>query len=68
MKIVNAATQTQSTAEFFITCDGDIVDTEAECFGDCVGKVVVDSFFVGSLDDMRKAARTKYFNNTKGSF
>lgn len=61
MKTVNAATQTENTAEFFITFDGDIVDSEDECFGECHGKVIVDSFFVGSIEEMRKQALQKYF-------
>ena len=61
MKNVNAATQTESTATFYVCVYGDIFDTaeEAEITG-LAGTVTVDGFFVGSMDDMRRSALAKY--------
>ena len=61
MKNVNAATQTESAATFYVCVYGDIFDTaeEAEITG-LAGTVTVDGFFVGSMDEMRRAALSKY--------
>ncbi len=60
MKTVNASTS-ENTTTFFISIDGDIFDTkaEAEDFG-IAGKVIVDDFYCGSLQEMRMAALEKF--------
>ncbi len=60
MKIVNGATA-ENTAVFFVDVEGDIFDTaeEAQACG-LAGQVIVDSFFVGRLDDMRARALRIY--------
>lgn len=62
MKTINAATDHANTASFFVDSDGDIYGTHADAseFGICVAEVIVDSLYVGSLDDMRAAALRKY--------
>ena len=51
-----------NTASFFITNDGDIVDTieDAEMTGWAIAEVIVHGFYVGSLDDMRQNAMELY--------
>lgn len=63
IKTVNAATSKDNTATFYISCDGDIFDTrdEAEITGPISGVIIVDGFYCGSLDDMRSAAKEKFF-------
>ena len=62
MKTINAATDQNNTASFFIDADGDIFDTleEASEVSSCVAEIVVDGLYVGSLDEMRAAALRKY--------
>jgi len=61
MKNVYAARQPKGTATFYVCVYGDIFDTaeEAEITG-LAGTVTVDGFFVGSMDEMRRAALSKY--------
>ena len=65
----NYSTQNENIAKFYICIDGDIHDTkeDADITG-CVAEVIVDGFFVGSMDDMRKSALAKYNDQptTKG--
>lgn len=60
MKIVNGATS-ENTATFFVDIEGDIFEhqVEASVCG-IAGKIVVDSFFVGSLTDMMARALRIY--------
>lgn len=61
MEKVNCATQTENVASFFVDVEGDIFDTlEAADVCGVVAEVVVDGFYVGSLDDIRAAALAKY--------
>lgn len=63
IKTVNAATNNDNTAIFYISCDGDIFDTmkDALITGPLSGIVIVDGAYCGSLDDMRSAAKEKFF-------
>ena len=58
MKTVNVSTPGSETAIYWIDCMGDIHESkkDAECFG-IAGKVVRDSFFMGTAQEMRSAAR-----------
>ena len=61
MKIVNAYTDEDNTATYFVDVYGDILETEQDAkIGGIVGKVVVDGFFAGSKEDMKKSALRKY--------
>lgn len=63
MKTVNAAKNQESTATYFVTNYGDIRETADDIIEDCeviVGKVIVDSLYIGSADQMRQAALRKY--------
>lgn len=61
MKTVNAATNQENTAEYFVDVYGDIHETleDAEEMG-VAGKVIVDGMYVGSAEEMRAAALRKY--------
>jgi hypothetical protein len=54
-------------ASFFITNDGDIVDTlvDAEITGCAIAEVIVHGMYVGSLDDMRRNALNLYMEAIK---
>ena len=67
MKTYNFASpnyiETGHTASYYITDNGDIVDSLSEMdpeFEVCVAKVVIDGFYVGSLDEMKRSALRKY--------
>lgn len=63
MKTYNFSTDSDNTATYYITSEGDIVDTLADIdqeFETCAAKVVVDGFFVGSLDERKASAMRKY--------
>ena len=63
MKVVNAYTE-DNTAVYFIDVYGDIFETEQEAsILGIEGKVVVDGFFAGSSEDMKKSALRKYNSN-----
>lgn len=61
MKTVNAYTTPENTTTFWIDVEGDIFDNkeDAELIG-IAGKVVVDCFYVGTLEQMKQAALEKY--------
>lgn len=62
MKTINAATDQNNTTSYYIDNDGDIHETLAAAteFGTCVAEVIVDGFYVGSLEEMKAAALRKY--------
>ena len=51
-----------NTADYYITDDGDIVDSieDAEITGHAVSRVVVHGMYPGSVDDMRARAKRLY--------
>lgn len=59
MKTYYLATDHSNTASFFITEHGDMVDTR-DGDPDVKYEIIVDGFFVGSLDEMRQAALEKF--------
>jgi hypothetical protein len=61
MKTVRAYENPDNTATYYIDIYGDIFDTQedAEVFG-VAGKVIVDGFFVGTIEEMRLAALDAY--------
>ena len=72
MKTYNFASKiykdNDNTATYYITSEGDIVDNWSEIdmeFDAPVAEVIVDGFFVGSLDEMRQSALRKYQEATK---
>jgi hypothetical protein len=64
MKVLDVSTQKENLAHFFISNDGDVFDTSAECeiTGWAVAKIIMDGFYVGSLADMRRRALSEYQN------
>jgi hypothetical protein len=63
MKTVNSASHQENTATFFIDNYGTIHDTLVDASHDsltCVGKVIVDANYTGTLDSMRNNALKEY--------
>jgi hypothetical protein len=64
MKQINCATSS-NTASYFIDQDGDILESLHDATSPVVAEVIVDGFYVGSADEMRKAALRKYLAATE---
>jgi len=66
MKTVNASTTPENIAEFFIDVEGDIFESsvDAKVCG-IAGKVIVDGFYPGTIQQMMQSALEKYNAGSK---
>lgn len=66
MKTVNAYTDADNTTDLYIDVYGDIFWTleDAQIMG-VAGKVIVDNFYVGTPEEMKKAALRKWIDGKK---
>jgi hypothetical protein len=66
MKQINCTTpgNTDNVASYYIDSEGDIFECSADSIEPITAEVVVDGFYVGSAEEMRKASLRKYLAAT----
>jgi hypothetical protein len=66
MEQINCTTpgNTDNVASYYIDAEGDVFESPADSIEPITTEVIVDGFYVGSAEEMRKAALRKYLAAT----